>query len=181
MALKPVCHAFAGLLLALALCPSAAAAQNTGYSYPAAASATIVSPLTLTVTRELDFGRVFSINNGGSGNLTVTPNSSGEATYDSTEVAMVSPPTLGEIQVSGTPNSVVSITLPGNAVALSPAGSGSETAQIWELLTDKPLNSFALDGSGNGTVYVGGRLSFSAGRYGSLRFTGSFSISFNYQ
>lgn len=180
MVLKPVCHAIAGLLLALALCPGTAAAQNTGLDYTISAGGTIASSLNVSVAKDLNFGRIFPNNNGGGGQLILTPNSSGEASYTLNSINLVSLPSQGEIRISGAPNAMVSIVLPNSAVALSPVGSGTGTAQI-ELTTDKPSNTFMLDGSGNGTVYVGGTLYFQGVNYGSMEFTGSFSVSVNYQ
>jgi len=158
----------------LALFAEQAGAQDRATAH---ASATIIIPLTATEASQLNFGRFFPGNHGGT--LSISP--SGIVTKTSSVVADASPRNPGSFLVSGQADATYSIALPSGPATLTSA-TDSNTMQVsdWMTLPEPGDTGIKLAG-GTQVVMVGATL-----KVGSLDqnpkgiYTGSYQITFAY-
>lgn len=143
----------------------------------AQASATIIIPLTATEAAQLNFGRFFPGDQGGT--IAISP--TGDVSTSSTVVADASPRNPGSFFVSGEIDATFSIALPEGPATLTHA-SDSKTMVVsnWVTIPEKTDTGIKLEG-GSQTVLIGATL-----QVGSLDdnpkgvYTGSYQITFAY-
>lgn len=130
------------------------------YSYAqvsasASISATIIHPIAISKTVDLNFGNVAV---GTLGTVVLSP-----ASNRSTTGGVTLPSTQGTVAaasfiVTGKSNYTYSITLPSEAITINDAGSNSMTVGSW---TSTPTSTGTLIG-GTSTLFVGATLNVSA-------------------
>jgi hypothetical protein len=140
-------------------------------------SATIIIPLTATEASQLNFGRFFPGDQGGT--IAISPN--GNVSTSSTVVADASPRNPGSFFVSGQVDATFSIALPeGPATLTSTSDSKTMMVSDWVSIPDNNVSGIKLDG-GIQTVLIGATLNV-----GSIDenprgiYTGSYQITFAY-
>lgn len=132
------------------------------YSYAqvsasASINATIVNPIAISKTVDLNFGNVAV---GAIGTVVLSP-----ASNRTTTGGVTLPSTQGTVAaasfiVSGKSNYTYSITLPSEAITINDAGSNSMTVSAW---TSTPTSTGTLTG-GTSTLLVGATLNINAGQ-----------------
>jgi hypothetical protein len=140
-------------------------------------SATIIIPLTATEASQLNFGRFFPGDQGGT--IVITP--TGSVMTSSTVVADASPKSPGSFFVTGESDATYSIALPNGPSTLTNADA-TKTMEVtdWVTLPGNGDPGIRLSG-GSQTVMVGATL-----KVGSLNqnpkgiYTGSYQITFAY-
>jgi hypothetical protein len=156
------------------LCHSQVQARDVAM---AQVSATIMIPLTATEATQLNFGRFFPGDQGGT--IMITP--TGTVMTSSTVVADASPRSPGSFYVSGEVDATYSIALPGGPSTLTNSDA-TRTMEVsdWVTLPESGDAGIKLSG-GAQTVMVGATLTV-----GSLDqnpkgiYTGSYQITFAY-
>jgi len=146
----------------------------------AAAFATIIRPITLTNTGELQFGVITADSDGGSvavspSDGTATP--SGVVLYTSGDNFIA--PRAASYTVTGEPTYKYEITLPAS-ITLTRDG-GSETMTVGTIITNlSSLTANTFDGSGNAAFNVGGTLAIGANQVSGV-YEGEFSVTVAYE
>ena len=157
----------AGALAALALSTPAFAANTAS----ANATVNIVSPLTLTNNTGLNFGTVVGPFSGE----VIHVATSGVRDPCPATVTCSGSPGAATFSVTGTPDQALVLSIP-NSVTLTGPVSGSLSV---DLSGDKPANP-TLDGSGNASFGVGGKLTIPTGTADGL-YSSTFDVTANYQ
>jgi len=174
--MKNVIKSFAAATIAFFAFGTSANAQQTA-SATAAASATIITPISITKTVDLNFGNVaVDASNGGTvimapaGTRTTTGNVSLPATSGS--------PTAASFTVNGQGNYTYAITLPSSPVTIDDGNSHTMTVTTF---TSTPSTTGTLS-SGTQTLNVGATLNVSAGQATGTYTTGAspFTVTVNY-
>lgn len=143
----------------------------------ATVSAKIIIPLTATEASQLNFGRFFPGNQGGT--IVVSP--SGTVMTTSSVVPDASPRNPGSFFVSGEPDATFSIALPTGPATLTNSDA-SKTIMVddWVTIPENGQSGIRLDG-GTQTIMVGATL-----KVGSLdenpkgTYSGTYQITFAY-
>ena len=148
-------------------------------SATASVSATIVTPISISKTNDMNFGRVAVTSTAG--NVILAPagtrSTTGGVTLPSTGGTSDVSPAI--FTVSGTANYTYSITLPSTDVTIS---NGSATMTV-NTFTSSPTvaSGGTLDGSGDQTLQVGATLHVSANQAAGLYTSATpFTVTVNY-
>lgn len=146
----------------------------------AAAFATIIRPITLTNTGELQFGVITADSDGGS--VAVSPsdgtaNPSGVVLYTSGDNFIA--PRAASYTVTGEASYKYSITLPSADISLS-GPTGSTPMTVGTFLSDKALADNTFDGTGNASFNVGATLTIGENQAAGL-YTGEFTVKVDYE
>jgi len=149
--------------LLLSLSDSALAAQAT-----ATVSATVLQPVTLTKTSDLEFGKIVA----GPSASTVTMTSGGQFRCG-TGITCLDTHNMARFSVNGIPGQLVSVQL-DNQIVLSSAGGVKMPVALEASATSMKLGS-----SPNNVISVGGTLSVAAYQAEGI-YTGLFTITVNY-
>lgn len=158
----------AGALAALALSTPALAANSAS----ANATVNIVSPLSLTKNTDLNFGTVV----GPFAGEVVHVDTSGTRTCPGTLTCSGSASvSAASFSLTGTAGQAVVLTIP-DSVTLN--GSVSGTLDV-DLTGDKPANP-TLDGSGNASFSIGGKLTIPTGTVDGV-YSSTFDVTADYQ
>lgn len=151
-----------------------AMAQNTANAN-ASASATIVSPLSISKTRDLNFGTIVANSeNAGTVTLATTSDATSSATTGVT-MAPGSTSNTAVFAISGDANRTFNITMPATVTL---AGPGIATMDI-TLTKNLSATNNALTG-GTSTLYVGGSLAVAANQAAGA-YTGEFNVAIAYE
>jgi hypothetical protein len=144
-------------------------------SATATASATIITPITITKTTDLNFGNIAV--NATPGTVVIDPAGTRTVTGGCTLPTTVGTVAAAAFTVSGVATSTYSITLPAGATTIT-SGANTMTVDTW---TSSPTPTGTLDGTGNQTLSVGATLnvagSQAAGTYTSAT---PFTVTVNY-
>ncbi len=144
-------------------------------SATSSSSATIVTPITIAKTADINFGNVAI--NTIAGTVVLTTAGSRTSTGGVTLPAVAGTVTAASFNVTGAANYTYSITLPGSATTLT-SGANSMTASTF---TSNPATTGTLNGSGTQTVKVGATLNVSASQAaGSYTSSTPFTVTVNY-
>ena len=142
----------------------------------ATATSTIVTPIGITNTKNMDFGNV-AINASAGGTVVLTPAGTRTSTGGVTLPATVGTVTAAEFSVTGANNYTFSITLPSTSHEIK---SGLNTMSVTDF-TSTPTPTGALSATGSATVKVGATLNVSAGQAaGTYTSVTPFEVTVNY-
>ena len=142
----------------------------------ATASSTIVTPIGITKTVDMNFGNV-AINSTTAGTVVLAPAGTRTSTGGVTLPATAGTVTAAEFTVSGVNNYTFSITLPSTSHEIK---SGSNTMSVTGF-TSTPTPTGTLSATGSATVKVGATLNVSAGQAaGTYTSVTPFEVTVNY-
>lgn len=144
-------------------------------SATATATGTIVSPIAITKTQDLNFGNVAV--SAAPGTVVLAPDASRSITGGVTLPAVSGTVTAAHFDVTGTPSYTYSITLPSTATTVT---SGTDNMTV-DGFTSVPAVTGTLNASGNQTVNVGAVLNVAAGQAAGTYVSGTpFTVTVNY-
>ncbi len=145
-------------------------AQNTATD-AAAAKATIIAPITISNTADLNFGDVID----GTGYVTLSTAGLRTSDYQAFSGTQVGTVSVASFDITGQATYTYAITLPASATLTE---TGTDTMTVDTFVSD-PATSSALDGSGNDVVLVGATLHVISGQTVGL-YTGTFNVTVAY-
>lgn len=146
-------------------------AQSTA---SASASATIISPISITKTLDLDFGNVAA--SGAAGTVVITPAGTRSTTGGVSLPVIAGTVTSASFNVAGQGNYTYAITLPASVVISS--GANNMTVDAF---TSTPTATGTLSAGGTQTVNVGATLNVNASQASGLYTSGTpFDVTVNY-
>ena len=131
-------------------------------SATAAASATIVTPITISNTLSMEFGNV-AVSPTVAGTVVMDPAGNRTPTAGVTLPAVTGTVRAASFNVGGTPNYTYSIDITP-ATATITNGGNSMTINNWTSNPDWQVTEGTLNGSGAQTITVGGTLNVAAGQ-----------------
>ena len=142
----------------------------------ATASSTIVTPIGITKTVDMNFGNV-AINSTTEGTVVLAPAGTRTSTGGVTLPATAGTVAAAEFNVTGANNYTFSITLPSTSHEIK---SGSNTMSVTGF-TSTPTPTGTLSATGSATVKVGATLNVSAGQAaGTYTSVTPFEVTVNY-
>ena len=142
----------------------------------ATASSTIVTPIGITKTVDMNFGNV-AINSTTAGTVVLAPAGTRTSTGGVTLPATAGTVAAAEFNVTGADNYTFSITLPSTSHEIK---SGSNTMSVTGF-TSTPTPTGTLSATGSATVKVGATLNVSAGQAaGTYTSVTPFEVTVNY-
>ena len=142
----------------------------------ATASSTIVTPIGITKTVDMNFGNV-AINSTTAGTVVLAPAGTRTSTGGVTLPATAGTVAAAEFNVTGANNYTFSITLPSTSHEIK---SGSNTMSVTGF-TSTPTPTGTLSATGSATVKVGATLNVSAGQAaGTYTSVTPFDVTVNY-
>ena len=142
----------------------------------ATASSTIVTPIGITKTVDMNFGNV-AINSTTAGTVVLAPAGTRTSTGGVTLPATAGTVAAAEFNVTGANDYTFSITLPSTSHEIK---SGSNTMSVTDF-TSTPTTTGALSATGSATVKVGATLNVSAGQAaGTYTSVTPFEVTVNY-
>lgn len=154
---KPISLA---LVCAAALASLALPGQSQAASVSATSSGTVVTPIAISKSADLSFGK-FSAGAGG----TLTVSTSGARTYSGVVPLTSSTTTAAKFDVTGESGATYAITLPAS-VTLTSGADTMTFVPVNDLdggnVTSGTVATGTLDGSGKQSIFVGGVLTVSA-------------------
>ena len=167
-------------LAALATALTFAASSNNALAQAqatASASATIVTPISIAKTADLDFGNV-AVNASQNGSVVLAPAGTRTATGGVTLPATAGAPAAASFTVSGEASYTYAITLPSAPITLADNNSNSMSAGAF---TSSPSATGTLSASGSQTLTVGATLEVTAGQAaGTYSTANNFEVTVNY-
>jgi hypothetical protein len=144
-------------------------------SATATASATIVTPITITNASNIKFGNVAV--NSSLGTVVLTPAGTRSTTGGVTLPVIAGTVAAGSFTVTGQPNYTYSITLPGAANTIS-SGGNNMTVDTW---TSTPAGTGTLSAGGTQTLNVGATLHVAGSQAAGTYTSGTpFTVTVNY-
>ena len=146
---------------------------NAQASATANATAFIAAPLTIIKVTDLQFGGFIS---GIGGTVTVAAAGTRVSAGPVPLANSLYPVGAASFSLTGSPNYVYTITLPGPTVLAGPAGSNMNVT----VFASNPSGTGTLTAGGTSTLTVGGTLTLS-GNQAPGSYTGTFSITVSYQ
>jgi hypothetical protein len=147
-------------------------------SATAPASATIVTPITITKTVDMDFGNI-AVQASAGGTVTMDPAGARTPTSGVTLPAVTGTVTAASFDIAGTANYTYAITLPANNTVTIDDGA-SHTMAVDDF-TSSPSATGTLSASGTETLTVGAKLSVSAAQTpGTYTTATPFTVTVNY-
>ena len=142
----------------------------------ATASSTIVTPIGIAQTKDMNFGNV-AINSTTAGTVVLAPAGTRTSTGGVTLPATAGTVAAAEFNVTGANNYTFSITLPSTSHEIK---SGSNTMSVTGF-TSTPTPTGTLSATGSATVKVGATLNVSAGQAaGTYTSVTPFEVTVNY-
>ena len=161
------------LIAAAAAGTAATVTQALAASATANATAEVITPIAISKTADLRFGK-FAAGSGGTVVMTAAGSRSGTG---GVVLSTIDAGGAASFDVSGAANATYAITLPGSAATITRV-SGTETMSVGTF-TSSPSGTGTLSAGGAQTVTVGGTLTVgNAQVVGS--YTGTFSVSVEY-
>lgn len=146
-------------------------AQNTATD-AADAYATIIAPITITNTIDLNFGDIID----GTGTVVLATDSGRTASYQAFSGTQVGTVSAASFNITGQASYTYEITLPTTDVTITETGSDT---MVVNNFVSNPATTGTLDGSGSGVVLVGATLNVVAGQATGL-YTGTFNVTVAY-
>ena len=145
-------------------------------SATASATATIVTPISITKTVDMNFGNVAVTSNGGT--VVLATNSTRTLTGGVTLPNVTGTVTAASFTVNGTADYTYAITLPSSATTIYNANLETMSVDGW---ASTPSATGTLDGTGAQTLNVGATLHVAAGQQEGV-YTSStpFTVTVNY-
>jgi len=144
-------------------------------SATATASATIVTPIAIAKTVDMDFGNVAV--SATPGTVVLTPAGARSVTGGVSLPATTGTVTAASFDITGEANFTYSITLPAAATTIT---SGANTMDV-DTWTSTPTPTGTLDGTGAQTLTVGATLNVAAGQPAGTYVSGTpFTVTVNY-
>jgi hypothetical protein len=141
----------------------------------ALASATIVAPIAISKTVDMNFGNVAS--SAGAGTVVLTPAGTRSVTPGVTLPATIGTVTAASFTVTGTANYTYSITLPSTATTIT---SGTDNMTV-DTFTSSPTPTGTLNGVGTQTLTVGATLNVGVSQPAGIYVSGTpFDVTVNY-
>lgn len=174
------------IIIALfALCAGATQSfAQTSTSATSNASATIVTPLAISKTTDMDFGNVAV--NSNAGTVVMTPAGVRSTTGGALLPAVAGSPTQAVFAVTGQANYVYTVTLPSNTPAFN-ITSGANNMVVSDFTSNPAAGQTGgagngvLNGSGSQTLNVGATLNLSASQAaGTYTSATPFTVTVNY-
>ncbi len=151
--------------------------QNTSTASDVPVGATIITPLTITLSAgtQLQFGTIVA-DATSAADVVLSPGNAITTTL--THLGGNSVPTFN---VTGEPNSTYSVTLPSETLTLTHDGSGtlSGTTTVLTVDTFKSNSNETLSASGTESFQVGATLNVAANQAGGV-YTGTFAVTVDY-
>ena len=162
--------------LALAIAMVAFTVSTYGQvSATATASATIITPITITKTTDMNFGNVAV--NATAGTVVLATDNSRSVTGGCTLPATAGTVAAAAFDVTGVPSATFSITLPAGATTIT-SGANTMTVSNW---TSSPTPTGTFDGTGAATLLVGATLNVSASQAAGVYLSATpFTVTVNY-
>jgi hypothetical protein len=142
----------------LALLVAMVGFSAASYSQTVTASATIVTPVSVTGVDNLQFG---NINASGSGTVILSTTGSRTPSSGITLPSILGDPKAAKFTVAGQANFTFSIQLPSSVTLNHSSGAGTGTMTVGTFTSD-PATTGTLDGSGTKDVLVGATLTIGA-------------------
>ena len=140
------------------------------------ATATIVTPISITKTVDMNFGNV-AVSGTSGGTVVLAPASTRTSTGGVTLPSTTGTVTAASFTVNGTANYTYAITLPSSSLTIT---SGSNTMSV-TTFTSSPSATGTLDGTGAQTLNVGATLTVAAAQAAGVYTSASpFSVTVNY-
>jgi hypothetical protein len=155
--------------------------SNIGFAQSnatAGASATIVTPITITKTVDMNFGNI-AVQAVGGGTVVLAASGTRSATSGVTLPAVSGTVTAASFDIAGQANYTYAITLPSSATVIYDAGqTHNMTVDTW---TSSPSATGTLSGTGTQTLKVGALLHVGAGQAPGMYTSGTdFTVTVNY-
>ena len=148
-----------------------------GVSATATSSATIVTPITITNSGNMNFGNIAVSASGGT--VVLTPAGARSTTGGLKLTTVAGTVTAAHFDITGQLNYTYAITLPSAPVVLTRA-TGTETMEATSF-TSSPTPTGTLDGSGKQTIDVGATLTVANSQVAGTYVTGTpFTVTVNY-
>lgn len=170
------------LAIAIVMLAFSAATFAQTNTAQATASATIVTPITIVKTADMNFGNVMPTATAG----TVILAPAGTATYANTSYSATPTATAtitaATYTVTGTPAATYSVTLPSSAVTLNGSPTGTMTVSNFTSTPDATVaGSGLLDATlGTQTLRVGATLNVGANQAAGSYVSAAFDVTVNY-
>lgn len=167
------------LRAALAVALAAMAMSSQAVEGTATATGTVITPISITKSADLNFGN-FAPGTGG----TITVSTSGAPTSTGIVRSTTVTPTAAKFDVSGDNNATYAITYTGTSATLSDGATGTMDLAIHSDLTagnatSNTASSGTLSAAGTQSIYVGGTLTVGATQ-ASGTYTGSVKVQVEY-
>jgi hypothetical protein len=147
-----------GVFLFTALAVTTSYAQGTGASATANASATLITPIGISVTSDMDFGIVAE--DAGTAGTVQLATGGGRTAGGGATLVSGGTPSAAVFAVTGEANYTYSISLP-SSIDLSDGASHTMTVNSF---VSSPTPTGTLDGTGNETLSVGATLNIASGQ-----------------
>jgi hypothetical protein len=167
-------------LIIAAVMLSFTAATFAQVSATALATATVVSPLTITRTADLNFGNVIQTVPANPSTVILDP-ATGTASYTNATASAIPAAsaaiTRATFTVTGTPGASYSISILPATLTLTGPGANTMTATNFQ---SNPSTPGTLTG-GTSTLYIGAQLNLIANQAGGTYTSGNFTVTVNYQ
>lgn len=161
-------------LVAIACGINKASAQSTA---SAAINATIVTPITITKTADMEFGNA-AVQASTGGTVVLAAAGTRTATSGVTLPAVTGTVNAASFDIAGQANYTYAITLPSSASTISDNASHSMQVDTW---TSTPSSTGTLSASGTETLTVGATLHVGAGQAAGTYTSGTdFDVTVNY-
>ncbi len=144
-------------------------------SATATASATIITPIAIANTTDMDFGNI-SVS-ATPGTVILSPAGARSTTGGVTLPAVTGTVTSAAFAVTGQASFTYSITVPAAATTIT-SGANTMTVDTW---TSNPTPTGTLDGTGSQTLSIGATLNVAAGQAAGTYISGTpFTVTVNY-
>ena len=145
-------------------------------SATATATGTIVTPIGISTTTNMNFGNAAV--SSALGTVIMTPASTRTATGGVTLPVVSGTVTAAAFAVTGVANYTYAITLPGSATSISDGNGHTMSVDTW---TSDPTPTGTLDGTGAQTLYVGATLHVAGSQVAGTYVSGTpFTVTVNY-
>jgi spore coat protein U-like protein len=167
------------LIASIALLGAASAPSFAANSTTATASATVLTPINVSKSTDLNFGKFVASAAG-----TVTVSTSGARTFSGVTLMTGVTPTAASFSITGEPSATYTIdTTTGTSTTLTSGANTMPLALYSDLTggnaTSGTVSSGTLSAGGAQTLYVGGQLTVGAGQAPGA-YTGTVAVAVNY-
>lgn len=139
------------------------------------ATATVITPITITNTADLAFGQ-FAAGTGGT--VVMSPASARTAT-GGVVLSTVNPGAAASFSIGGAANATYAITLPADGVVTISDGAATPTTMAANTFTSSPSATGTLDAGGAQIVTVGATLTVANAQL-TAAYTGTFNVTVEY-
>jgi spore coat protein U-like protein len=166
------------LIASIAMLGAASAPSFAANSTTASASATVLTPINVSKSTDLNFGKFIATAVGS-----VTVSTSGARTFSGVTLATGITPTAASFSITGEPNATYTIDTTGTSTSLTNGANTMPLAIYTDLTggnaTSGTVASGTLSAGGAQTLYVGGQLTVGATQVAGA-YTGTIAVAVNY-